>query len=145
MKPNLYTLLYEGDNIMTKDDLKEYTSIKRELKQIQFKLKELEERKTSIKSMVISDMNVQTSHNNNSIEDLLIKIEECIEEYNKKEIELYNKQLEIEKCINSLEPTERIIARSRYIEGKTFEQISVDLNYSWRHTIRIHGKILQKI
>lgn len=130
---------------MTKDDLKEYTSIKRELKQIQFKLKELEERKTYIKSMVISDMNVQTSHNNNSIEDLLIKIEECIEEYNKKEIELYNKQLEIEKCINSLEPTERIIARSRYIEGKTFEQISVDLNYSWRHTIRIHGKILQKI
>lgn len=130
---------------MTKDDLKEYTSIKRELKQIQFKLKELEERKTSIKSMVISNMNVQTSHNNNSIEDLLIKIEECIEEYNKKEIELYNKQLEIEKCINSLEPTERIIARSRYIEGKTFEQISVDLNYSWRHTIRIHGKILQKI
>ena len=130
---------------MTKDDLKEYTSIKRELKQIQFKLKELEERKTSIKSMVISDMNGQTSHNNNSIEDLLIKIEECIEEYNKKEIELYNKQLEIEKCINSLEPTERIIARSRYIEGKTFEQISVDLNYSWRHTIRIHGKILQKI
>ena len=130
---------------MTKDDLKEYTSIKRELKQIQFKLKELEERKSSIKSMVISDMNVQTSHNNNSIEDLLIKIEECIEEYNKKEIELYNKQLEIEKCINSLEPTERIIARSRYIEGKTFEQISVDLNYSWRHTIRIHGKILQKI
>ena len=130
---------------MTKDDLKEYTSIKKELKQIQFKLKELEERKTSIKSMIISDMNVQTSHNNNSIEDLLIKIEECIEEYNKKEIELYNKQLEIENCINSLEPTERIIARSRYIEGKTFEQIAVDLNYSWRHTIRIHGKILQKI
>ncbi len=130
---------------MTKDDLKEYTSIKKELKQIQFKLKELEERKTSIKSMIISDMNVQTSHNNNSIEDLLIKIEECIEEYNKKEIKLYNKQLEIENCINSLEPTERIIARSRYIEGKTFEQIAVDLNYSWRHTIRIHGKILQKI
>ena len=130
---------------MTKDDLKEYTSIKKELKQIQFKLKELEERKTSIKSMIISDMNVQTSHNNNSIEDLLIKIEECIEEYNKKEIKLYNKQLEIENCINSLEPTERIIARSRYIEGKTFEQIAVDLNYSWRHTIRINGKILQKI
>ena len=130
---------------MTKDDLKEYTSIKKELEQIQFKLKELGERKTSIKSMIISDMNVQTSHNNNSIEDLLIKIEECIEEYNKKEIELYNKQLEIENCINSLDATERIIARSRYIEGKTFEQIAVDLNYSWRHTIRIHGKILQKI
>ena len=126
---------------MTKEDLKEYTSIKKELEQIQFKLKELEERKSSIKSMIISDINVQTSHNNNSIENLLIKIEE----YNKKEIELYNKQLEIENCINSLDATERIIARSRYIEGKTFEQIAVDLNYSWRHTVRIHGKILQKI
>ena len=30
---------------MTKEDLKEYTSIKKELEQIQFKLKELEERK----------------------------------------------------------------------------------------------------
>lgn len=130
---------------MTKDDLKEYTSIKKELKQIQFKLKELEERKTSIKSMIISDMNVQTSHNNNSIEDLLIKIEECIEEYNKKEIKLYNKQLEIENCINSLEPTERIIMRLRYIEGYKWEKVCVETNYSWEGIHKIHRKILKKI
>lgn len=130
---------------MTKDDLKEYTSIKKELKQIQFKLKELEERKTSIKSMIISDMNVQTSHNNNSIEDLLIKIEECIEEYNKKEIKLYNKQLEIENCINGLEPTERIIMRLRYIEGYKWEKVCVETNYSWEGIHKIHRKILKKI
>ena len=130
---------------MTKDNLKEYTSIKKELKQIQFKLKELEERKTSIKSMIISDMNVQTSHNNNSIEDLLIKIEECIEEYNKKEIKLYNKQLEIENCINGLEPTERIIMRLRYIEGYKWEKVCVETNYSWEGIHKIHRKILKKI
>ena len=130
---------------MTKDDLKEYTSIKKELKQIQFKLKELEERKTSIKSIIISDMNVQTSHNNNSIEDLLIKIEECIEEYNKKEIKLYNKQLEIENCINGLEPTERIIMRLRYIEGYKWEKVCVETNYSWEGIHKIHRKILKKI
>ena len=130
---------------MTKEDLKEYTSIKKELKQIQFKLKELEERKTSIKSMIISDMNVQTSHNNNSIEDLLIKIEECIEEYNKKEIKLYNKQLEIENCINGLEPTERIIMRLRYIEGYKWEKVCVETNYSWEGIHKIHRKILKKI
>ena len=130
---------------MTKEDLKEYTSIKKELEQIQFKLKELEERKTSIKSMIISDMNVQTSHNNNSIEDLLIKIEECIEEYNKKEIALYNKQLEIEKCINSLDATERIIMRLRYIEGYKWEKVCVKMNYSWEGIHKIHRKILKKI
>ena len=130
---------------MTKEDLKEYTSIKKELTQIQFKLKELEERKSSIKSMIISDMNVQTSHNNNSIEDLLIKIEECIEEYNKKEIDLYNKQLEIENCINSLEPIERIIMRLRYIEGYKWEKICVETNYSWEGVHKIHRRILMKI
>ena len=130
---------------MTKEELKEYTSIKKELEQIQFKLKELGERKTSIKSMIISDMNVQTSYNNNSIEDLLIKIEECIEEYNKKEIELYNKQLEIEKCINSLDATERIIMRLRYIEGYKWEKVCVETNYSWEGIHKIHRKILKKI
>lgn len=130
---------------MTKDDLKEYASIKKELKQIQFKLKELEERKTSIKSMIISDMNVQTSHNNNSIEDLLIKIEECIEEYNKKEIKLYNKQLEIENCINNLEPIERVVMRMRYIDGCKWEEIAYKINYEWRNTHYIHKKALKKI
>ena len=130
---------------MTKDDLKEYTSIKKELKQIQFKLKELEERKTSIKSMIISDMNVQTSHNNNSIEDLLIKIEECIEEYNKKEIKLYNKQLEIENCINNLEPIERVVMRMRYIDGCKWEEICYKIHYEWRKTHYIHKEALKKI
>lgn len=130
---------------MTKDDLKQYVSIKKELEQIQFKLKELEERKTSIKSMVISDMNVQTSHNNNSIEDLIIKIEECIEEYSKKEIELYNKQLEIEKCINDLDPIERIVMRMRYMEGKKWEEIAYKIHYEWRQTHYIHKKALKKI
>ena len=38
---------------MTKENLKEYLAIKEELKQISYKLKELEERKTSIKSKII--------------------------------------------------------------------------------------------
>lgn len=130
---------------MTKEELNEYKDIKKELNQIQFKLKELEERKTSIKSMVISDMNVQTSHTNNSIEDLLIKIEECMEMYNKKEVALYNKQLEIENCINSLEPLERIIMRLRYIDGYTWEEICTKVNYRWNGIHKIHRKILSKI
>ena len=31
----------------------------------------------------------------------------------------------------------------RYINGKTFEQISVDMHYSWRQIVRLHGQALQ--
>lgn len=33
----------------------------------------------------------------------------------------------------------------RYINGKTFEQIAVDLGYCWRQTIRLHGNALIKV
>lgn len=36
----------------------------------------------------------------------------------------------------------RTLLRMRYICGKTFEQIAVDMNYSWRQTVRLHGDAL---
>ena len=36
----------------------------------------------------------------------------------------------------------RTILTERYINGKTFEEIAVKCNYSWRHTVRLHGKAL---
>lgn len=33
----------------------------------------------------------------------------------------------------------------RYINGKTFEQIAVNLGYCWRQTIRLHGRALQEV
>ncbi len=39
----------------------------------------------------------------------------------------------------------RTLLRYRYIHGKTFEQIAVDMNYSWRQTIRFHGYALEAV
>ena len=33
----------------------------------------------------------------------------------------------------------------RYINGKTWEQIAVNLGYCWRQTIRLHGRALQEV
>ena len=50
----------------------------------------------------------------------------------------------IEKRIRQMEnENEQRILRSRYIRGQTFEQIAVDLGYTYRHTIRLHGKALK--
>ena len=33
----------------------------------------------------------------------------------------------------------------RYIDGMTFEQIAVKMNFSWRWTITLHGRALEKL
>lgn len=53
---------------------------------------------------------------------------------------------EIEEVINRLEePTERLLMRKRYIEGKTWEKVAVEMNYSINHIWRLHGNILQRM
>lgn len=32
-----------------------------------------------------------------------------------------------------------------YIDGKTWEEVAVELHYSWRHTLRRHGQALQEV
>ncbi|WP_312281947.1 hypothetical protein [Oscillibacter sp.] len=41
--------------------------------------------------------------------------------------------------------TLRRVLMLRYISGKTWEQIAVEMNYSWRQIIRIHGQALTKM
>ena len=53
---------------------------------------------------------------------------------------------EIEDAIESV-PDDRLqlLLRYRYIEGWTFEQIAVELNYSWRQICNLHGKALNEV
>lgn len=49
----------------------------------------------------------------------------------------------IERSIRQMEnETEKEVLRLKYIRGLTFEQIAVDLGYTYRHTTRLHGRAL---
>lgn len=53
---------------------------------------------------------------------------------------------EVVKVINGVQNgTLSTLLYERYINGKTWEQIAVDLGYCWRQTIRIHGKALAEV
>ena len=39
----------------------------------------------------------------------------------------------------------KVIVYKRYFAHCTFEQIAVEIGYSWRHTCRLHGIALQKL
>ena len=126
------------------EKIKDFNSIKREMQQIQELLEELQEKKNSIKSMVFTER-VQVSHDNNSIEKLLIRIEEQSDMYWDKYNELLEIQNEIEKAIEKLEPIEREVIRYKYFEGKTFEDIADIINYSFMTVRRIHKRSIEKL
>ena len=56
---------------------------------------------------------------------------------------LVSVKAEILREINKLEDWRyRVVLRLRYLESKTFEQIAVEINYSYKQTCRIHGRAL---
>lgn len=60
-------------------------------------------------------------------------------------LQLVRAQADIENLIDGLEPTERTLARFRYLDGHTWEQVCLDMSYSWRQVHRIHGRLLDKL
>ena len=131
---------------MKKEELQQYSSIEKELRIIEEKLKYLKEKKTSIKSMVISDMPKCTSNSNDAITDLLAEIEDVTILYTEKYLKLFKKLKEIEKEFEKLEnPLERTVLRMVYIERKNFEEIAKYISYSYRTVRRLHKEGVKKI
>jgi uncharacterized protein YukE len=53
---------------------------------------------------------------------------------------------DVVKTIDSItDKTLSTLLYERYINDKTFERIAVELNYSWRQTIRLHGTALMAV
>ena len=133
--------------IITKDELKNYTENKREIKIIEEDIKKLQEQKSSINSLILSDMPKTFNNNDNDkIGALIAEIEELIEKYIDKMRNLIRIQNEIENVINNIEDaTDRNIIRLKYIEDYTWERICVVMNFSWNGVHKRHKKILEKI
>ena len=60
--------------------------------------------------------------------------------------QVVRKKKEAKELIDQLESIpEQPILTKRYIEGKTFEDISAEIYYSYRWVHRLHGRALQKL
>ena len=107
---------------MTKDELRQYRSIKDEICQIEHKIVELERLGCN--------------------EDVTEPLRDL---YRKKLIELIEGQIRIEKVIEALDPTERTLMRLRYLDGAEWIEVAEGIHYEWTQTHRIHARALNKI
>ena len=107
---------------MTKEELRQYRSIKVEISQIERRIVELERHSGEL----------DITH---PLRDL----------YRQKLADLIEGQLRIEKAIEALDATERELMRLRYIDGAEWLDVAAEIHYEWTQTHRIHARALAKI
>lgn len=129
---------------MTKAELNEFYWIKRNIGQLEIKLLELETEATKITTRLTHE-----PKGSRKIEDPLAEIVSSIvttqEEINHKLKKLYDLMRDIETALEVLTPREAYLIRSRYLELKSWENICVEMSYSWKHVHRIHSTALKKL
>ena len=80
------------------------------------------------------------------IERPLDKVLEIDVEINREIDELQTVRQEIHAALNQLEDESlKLLMEYRYIDGLTWEQIAVKMNYSYMQICRLHGKALRTI
>ena len=130
---------------MTKEKLKEYKHIKQERDNLATMIKELEATMYSPRVTRLDGMPHGAGGNSSPIESMAAKHDELLQLYQEKVAELTAKLQTIEAAIEPLAPRERTLLRLYYINGLTWEQVCVAMNYGWTQVHRIHGRALQEL
>lgn len=90
--------------------------------------------------------NVQTSLSNDLLPDTIANIIDLEQKINEDIDELIKRKEKARVLIEMLEDEgKKIVLYKRYFDNKTFEEISVECGYSWRHVHRLHGNALREL
>ena len=130
---------------MTKERLKTYRELKKERDDLGRRISELEWEMYGPRSQRLDGMPRGGSGENYIQEERMDTKDALLAVYKAQEAELTEELLAIEKAIKKLEPRERRLVRLRYIDGLNWEQVAVEMDYSWRQMHRIHSDALDKL
>lgn len=105
---------------------------------------ELRSRLTSVSSPTMEEK-VKSSHDHDYfVINTISKINELENEINRDIDNLIDLKREARQLIEKLDDNvEKLVLYKRYFNNESFEQISVEMNYSWRHIHRLHSEALK--
>lgn len=127
---------------MDKATLRQYTNVIKEIEQLEA---ERENILAGLQGAVQHDGMPHGQNVADPVGNAGVKLAELKTLLDAKVDELIGIRLAIESVIETLPPEERRLMRLRYIEGRRWEQIAVEMNYSYRRVTQIHGNILLSI
>ena len=126
-----------------KSTLRQYMAIVRETEQLETERQQIMERLQG--AVQYSGMPGAKGGISDPVGNAAAKLAEVKTMLDEKLDQLADMRLAIESAIDGLAPEERRLMRCRYIEGKTWEQVAVELNYCIQHVWRLHGEILSRM
>jgi DNA-directed RNA polymerase specialized sigma subunit len=132
---------------MTKQELREYYWIKRNIAKLEYKLMELESAATKITGQLKNKHDAIMGQGNTSdkVGNAVADIELAKEKLTEQIKISYAVLTKIERAIEVLPARECYLIRARYIELLSWEQIAVDMNYSWQWVHKIHSSALKML
>lgn len=130
---------------MTKERLRSYRALQLERDKLLRDIKELEVKLYGPTGQRLDGMPRGGSGNNDALDNLLDKKSKLERQYWEKVTALTEEIEAIESAIERLDPRERTLIRLYYINGLTWEQVAVEMSYSWRQVHNIHGKALEQL
>lgn len=78
------------------------------------------------------------------LSDYIVTIDEMIENLKQERLKRAKRQQEIERRIEKMEDEdEQRVLRLRYIKGMKWEEVAVEMGYSWKQVHRIHSDALR--
>lgn len=120
--------------------------IDQEIKTLQQEQKQLEESLSSLQSFDYQKPIVQSSGGRGSVEALVIQVADGKDRIARQIIQLISAKDAARELIARLpEGQEHDVLVQRYILLHSWEQTAVELGYSYRHVIRLHGEALRQL
>ena len=130
---------------MTKEQLRAYRDIRKERDDLKEMIEELEGRMYGPRAQQLDAVPSSNHQPISTVEIAAINHADLLERYWVKVAELDEALAEIEAAIETLQPRERTLIRLYYAQGLTWEEVCVEMNYSWRQIHRIHGAALEAL
>lgn len=127
---------------MDKNTLKQYRSILKEIDHLEQEKQRVLDR---LLAPSVPDGMPHGSGDHDKIGNAIARRDKYQRMIDSKLDELIDLRAEIECAVACLCSRDRDLIRLRYIDGMRWEYIAVELNYSYRQTLRAHGNVLLKM
>lgn len=124
----------------------ELSSFKWAYKRVEDTLKEYEDYKLRAEKMttLISDNPAHSNKVSDKVGDNASAMADIESEYQGRWLQAEQEKNKIEKRLEIVKEPYRTLLIARYVKLKTFEEIAVDMGYSYDRTIHLHGEALKE-
>ncbi len=142
-------VISETERINSSNEAKEYLQ---QVRKAKLHISSLQEEIETMKELAVSigsisqDEKVMSSVSQDKMADIICKIEERVAELKTKMTEYIQLRAEIMATISKVDNDDyQQILYKRYCQMKKWEEIALDMSYTWRWAIKLHGRALDEI